>query len=101
LPKVFGHFSKDLHELRLLLFEEVDFRILAKLESVDKTGVFDESHPVESLKLECGFEAKSLGLFQFREGADVMKQKLSFLPSQNLVVRQEQIFFVRLPHELC
>lgn len=52
------------------------------------------------MNLERGSEAKSLGLFQFRVGVDVMEQKLSLLPSQNLVVRQEQIFFVRLPHEL-
>lgn len=83
---------KNLDKLRLLLLQEVDFRVLAELQGVDETGVLYKSTSIEGLDLESGGQALPLELLLLPPSVHHAEDFASHVPLLDLFGREEQVF---------
>ncbi len=83
---------KDFNKLRFLLFQEVYFRVLAKLQSVDKTRVLDKAAAVECLNFKCCCQFATLLPFVLPVAVHVAEDDASVVSALNLLCRKKQVF---------
>ena len=83
--------SEDFHKLGLLFLQEVNFGVAGQLESLYETGVFYETHSVESLDFEGGVPATFVAFAAPHACAQDDHDRPRRLSLSDLLVRKQEV----------